>query len=307
MSTNNSDLEADGACASSFGTNRDLFTLPDSSHLGECLICCLPLSIDPSKSTFMPCCSKIICNGCDYANQKREVLQGLEKRCAFCREPAPKSKEECDKNIMKSIKRNDPVAMLEMGKQLYREGKYEIALEYLTKAAELGDADAHYNLSIRYDNGDGVEKDKRKEMYHLEKAAIGGHPEARHNLGYYDWNNGRFERARKHWIIAANLGCHESLKGLRVLYASGYASKEDYADALRAYQTAVEAAKSSEREEAEAIMKLWTLLNSSGSMHHRKELTIRSVLTTRVTASADEDEYHVNWTRGDMVSCKDNN
>ncbi len=64
-------------------------------------------------------------------------------------------------------------------------------------------------------------------------------------------NNGRFERAKKHFIIAANLGLHESLRKLRTLYADGHASKEDYADALRAYQAAVEAAKSPEREEAE--------------------------------------------------------
>ncbi len=35
-----------------------------------------------------------------------------------------------------------------------------------------------------------------------------------HNLGIEEWNNGRFERAAKHFIIAANLEYNDSLKGL---------------------------------------------------------------------------------------------
>jgi hypothetical protein len=42
---------------------------------------------------------------------------------------------------------------------------------------------------------------------------------------------------------------------LRKLYADGHASKDDYADALRAYQAAVNATKSAEREVAEAYYK----------------------------------------------------
>ena len=125
-------------------------------------------------------------------------------------------------------------------------------LEYFTKAAELGDSDAHYNLSIMYAEGQGVKNDTKKEIYHLEEAAIAGHPQARFNLGCEEANNGRFERARKHFIIAAYLGDEKSLKAIRNLYADGHASKEDYADALRAYQAAVDAMKSEERQKAEA-------------------------------------------------------
>jgi hypothetical protein len=31
--------------------DKQLFTQPDSSYLGECSICCLPLSLDASKSS----------------------------------------------------------------------------------------------------------------------------------------------------------------------------------------------------------------------------------------------------------------
>jgi TPR repeat protein len=155
------------------------------------------------------------------------------------------------KLCMARIKKNCPAAMCQMGEMCRREGDYESALKYLTKATDLGDALAHYNLSILYHNGQGVDKDEKKEVYHLEEASIAGIPEARHNLGLIELDNGSTERAKKHFIISANLGHDESLTALRILYADGHATKEDYADALRAYQAAVDATKSPERDEAE--------------------------------------------------------
>ncbi len=236
--------------------DKDLFTQPDGSHLGDCPICFLPLPLDPSKSMINMCCSKMICRGCNYANQKREYEEGLERRCAFCREPLAKSQEEGDKRIMKRIKKNnDPAAMNHMGKKHYEEGDYDTSFEYLTKAAELDNTEAHYNLSCMYGEGEGVEKDMKKTVYHAEEAAIGGHLEARHNLGIEEWTNGRFKRAAKHFIIAANLGDLDSLKCIKDLHADGHANKEEYADALRGYQSAVDEAKSTERDEADAFFK----------------------------------------------------
>ncbi len=235
--------------------DRDLFMPPNSSCYGDCPICCLPLSLDLQKSTMMNCCSSLICNGCEYANKKREIEVGLKHRCVYCREPATKSQEEINKKRMTRIKKNDPGAMSRMGRMRFDEGDYETALEYFTKASELGDAYAHYQLSGLYDQGEGVDRDIKKVMYHLEEAAMAGEPEARHNLGCREAINGRFQRARKHLIIAANLGYENSLKGLMTLYKDGHASKEDYAGALRAHQAAVDATKSPEREEAEVYYK----------------------------------------------------
>ncbi len=237
--------------------DRDLFEQPDISHMGECPICCLPQPLDATKSTFMSCCSKLICNGCNVANRIREMKEGLKQRCVFCREPAPKSQEEADKRIMKRIKENnDPAAMYQMGRENFDEGDYETALKYWSKAAELGNTSAHYHLSIMYSKGEGVEKDMEKAVHHWEEAAIGGHPDARHNLGCLECYNRRFERSRRHWIITANLGYHESLECIKGLHADGHASKDDYADALLAYQAAVDATKSSGRETAERFLRM---------------------------------------------------
>ena len=165
---------------------------------------------------------------------KREDEAGLEPRCAFCRDPAPESDEERDKNIMERIEKNDPFAMAETAKKLYREGDRGKALEYWTKAAELGDADAHAQLSSWYHYAHGGVKDTKKSIYHAEQAAIAGHPKARYNLGVNEAKGGRHDRAVKHFIIAASVGYQHSLKTLEDLYGEGYARKEDYDSALRA-------------------------------------------------------------------------
>jgi TPR repeat protein len=156
---------------------------------------------------------------------------------------------------MKRIKKNDPVAMTHMGKQHDKEGDYGKALEYYTKAAELGDANAHFCLGKMYHCGDGVEQDEKKFVYHCEQAAIGGEPNARSVLACIEMKKNRYNRAARHFIIAANLGHDASLQGLKDLFVQGKVSKEDYAAALRGHQAAVNATKSAERDAAEAYYK----------------------------------------------------
>eukprot|EP00577_Skeletonema_sp_RCC1716_P025193 CAMPEP_0113416722 /NCGR_PEP_ID=MMETSP0013_2-20120614/25268_1 /TAXON_ID=2843 ORGANISM="Skeletonema costatum, Strain 1716" /NCGR_SAMPLE_ID=MMETSP0013_2 /ASSEMBLY_ACC=CAM_ASM_000158 /LENGTH=182 /DNA_ID=CAMNT_0000303797 /DNA_START=24 /DNA_END=568 /DNA_ORIENTATION=+ /assembly_acc=CAM_ASM_000158 len=181
----------------------------------------------------MSCCSKIICNGCVYSNDIRIYQEKLVSACPFCRHLEPESEDEVEKNIMKRVESNDPVAMVQMSLRRYEAGDYDSAFEYVNKAAEFGDAGGHYELSIFYFEGKGVEKDVKKELYHLEQAAIGGHPLARYNLGANEKNNGRMGRAIKHWIIAAKLGCNDSLDALKVCFRGGLVTKEDFAAALR--------------------------------------------------------------------------
>jgi len=230
-----------------------LFKQPESSHLGECPICCLPLSLDPKQSTFTGCCSKMICDGCAYAYRTREREENLQHKCPFCRQPIPKTQEKADILLMKRVKVNDPVAICFMGTRRYEEGDYKGAIEYWKKAVEQGDALAHFQLSYLYSNGIGVEKDKKKELHHLTEAAINGHPNARYNLACCEEAMERSDRAVKHLIIAANLGCNKSVETLKLCYLDGEVSKEDFAAALRAHQAAVDATKSPQREAAEAV------------------------------------------------------
>jgi TPR repeat protein len=153
---------------------------------------------------------------------------------------------------MKRVEANDPVALREEGKGRLHEGDYKSAFEYLSKAAVFGDVEAHYELSVMYQNGEGVERDEKSVLHHSEQAAIGGNPIARCILGAIEYENGRRERAAKHWIIAANLGHDRSLDVLKDCFKVGLVSKEDFAAALRSHQAAVDATKSPQREEVEA-------------------------------------------------------
>ena len=153
---------------------------------------------------------------------------------------------------MKRIEVNDPQALCSMGFDRYDVGDDKSAFEYLTKAAVLGEFHAHYKLSTLYRDGYGVEKDEKKRLYHLEQAAIGGHPIARFKLGCFEVKNNRMDRAAKHFIIAAKLGDDESLAAVKNLYRDGHVTKEDFAAALRGHQAAIDARKSPHREEAAA-------------------------------------------------------
>eukprot|EP00984_Skeletonema_dohrnii_P003579 scaffold1212_cov79-Skeletonema_dohrnii-CCMP3373.AAC.6 len=241
------------ACKKRAAELRDeiLFRQPESSHLGDCPICCLPLSLDEGKSIMMACCSQQICKGCSYTNAMREIEKNLGQRCLFCRHPKPETQKVGEKNCMKRVEANDPVALREFGNRRRNEGDFVSAIEYWTKAAELGDSVAHYQLHCSYQDGVGVEKDMKKAIYHAEQAAIAGNPRARFNLGYEEFGNHRIERAIKHWVIAAKLGDDDSLEALRKSYTLGLVQKEDFAAALRAHKAALDATKSPQREEAE--------------------------------------------------------
>ena len=149
---------------------------------------------------------------------------------------------------------NDRAAICYMGDISYNEKRdYKNAFEYWKKAADLGHIDAHYNISQLYHKGQGVKQDAKKQIYHLEEAAIGGHVDARHVLGYFEKENGRGYRALKHTIIAANMGHDDSLEVIKKAFQIGMVSKEEFAAVLRAHRAAVLATKSPQREEAEAI------------------------------------------------------
>ncbi len=229
-----------------------LFKQPEGTHHGDCPICLLPFPIATSKETvtysMLDCCSKVVCHSCAFANARREKKEGLPRRCPFCRTLIRAEDEAIEQNEMKRVKANDPIAVHQAGMYRYRAGDYAAALEYLEKAAKLGNIESHYQISQIYTFSHGVKQDIRKIIYHTEQAAIGGHVFARHSLGKWEESNGNIDRATKHLIIAANLGYDDSLQKLKEYYTKGVVSKEEFAAALRAHQAAVEATRSPQRD-----------------------------------------------------------
>ena len=91
-----------------------LFKQPESTHYGDCPICLLSHSLDAAKSSMYPCCSKMVCNGCVYANKRREREAKLKQTCPFCRHQMPKTNKEGELLLKKRIEANNPDAMCHM-------------------------------------------------------------------------------------------------------------------------------------------------------------------------------------------------
>ena len=228
---NNHKLQHKKECEKRAAELRDelLFKQPEDSHLGDCPICSLPMPFDPRRYITYECCSKIVCMGCVLANGVREKKAAKCLSCPFCRNTAfiPKSTKDLHKMRMKRVKANDPVAMCEEGIQQYKKGYYSRSFDYYSKAAELGDVKAHFKLALLYLEGKGVEKDKKKEIHHMEEAAIGGHPHARVLLGIEEYSKNNLDRAVKHWIISATQGYDGAIKALMDGFKEGYVEKEE--------------------------------------------------------------------------------
>ena len=178
-----------------------------------------------------------------------------DAKCPFCRVPVPTSDEEIVEMNNKRVEMDDAEGIRNLG-CCYFNGRRGLpqdmdkALELWHRAGELGNTTAYCNMGYVYDRGRGVERDMRKAKHYYELAAIGGEPVARHYLGIREERAGNMSRSLKHYMIAARCGHVLSLKKIREFYMSGYATKDDYAKALRTHQKFVDGIKSAQRDDA---------------------------------------------------------
>lgn len=100
------------------------------------------------------------------------------------------------------------------GYQSYLKGDYDAAYNEWLPLAELGDAEAQYNLGVLFDEGAGVEQDLACAIRWYEKAATQGFIDAQTNLGmmyYHGHGVDRDYRAATHWFRqAADQGDEEA-------------------------------------------------------------------------------------------------
>ncbi|EJK55350.1 hypothetical protein THAOC_24925 [Thalassiosira oceanica] len=125
------------------------------------------------------------------------------------------------------VAKKDPTAIHFLGKKYFFGGlglqkNVQKAVELYAEAAELGSIDALFDLGNAYYEGNGVQQDKAKAAQFWTKAAIQGHVHALENIKNY--------------------------------FLGGIATKDQYAEALKGYQDAVEEMKSHDRDEAKAIL-----------------------------------------------------
>ncbi|EJK52436.1 hypothetical protein THAOC_28284 [Thalassiosira oceanica] len=219
-----------------------------------CPICTLPIPLPMREhSVFMECCMKRICNGCAMASFKRGMSD-----CAFCRTTTADNEADTLAMIQTRVAKKDPVAINNLGNSYFRGGlglqkDMRGAVELYTEAAELGSIEALYNLGNAYDLGKGVQQDMAKAVEFWTKAAMEGHAGSRHNLGCIEAERGNYNRAVIHWLISAKMGAKDSVENIKRAFMEGVGTKEQYAEALKGYQDAVEEMKSHDRDEASAL------------------------------------------------------
>ena len=227
-----------------------LFKQPPPNE--DCPICFLPIPAMETGRKYHACCGKKICSGCIYAIAKRDGGVGL---CPFCRTPSPHSEEEVVERIQKRVELGDAHAMHNLG-CYYAHAGYGLpqnrakALELWHRAEKLGSAAARYNIGQAYYQGIGVERDMKKDKHYYELAAMKGKVEARYNIGCSEGNAGNHDRAYKHFMLAAGGGFRRSLSAIQEMFKKGDVTKEEYTQALRAYQAYLGEIKSVQRDEA---------------------------------------------------------
>jgi len=80
-----------------------------------------------------------------------------------------------------------------------------------------------------------------------------GHAESRHQIGLVEGHKGNHVRAVRHLLISAKMGHEDSVETIKKVFMQGNATKEQYAEALKGYQDAVEETKSHDRDEANIL------------------------------------------------------
>ena len=116
---------------------------------------------------------------------------------------------------------NDGYAMKTKGLRADQAQKYDEAKRYYTRAAELGNTTAMYDLGVLYANGHGVEQDYVQARAWYQKAADAGNANAMTNLG--------------------------------TLYQLGQGVQQDYAQARAWYQKAADKGNADAKQNLESI------------------------------------------------------
>jgi len=219
----------------------------------DCPICFQLLPWLGTGKRYQGCCGKTICSGCIYVMNETDE----KDLCPFCRTPSPRSGEEIIKRMQKRVEADDAEAIQNLA-GYYCEGihglsiNFSKALELWHQAAELGCAQAYYNIGVVYYRGEGVGRDEEKARYYLELAAMRGHALARNNLGIMEHHAGKRDRALRHFIIAVGGGHKNSFKAIQDYYSKGYTTKDEYTEALSTHQKYLDEVKSIQRDEAAA-------------------------------------------------------
>jgi TPR repeat protein len=139
-----------------------------------------------------------------------------------------------------AVRKTDP------GQEYYRQGRYDLAIAFWTKAADAGDALAAHELAVEYMDGKPmvVQRDYEKaRKYHLQ-AAQAGDPRSMFDLGsMYEFGMGvtvDLRQAAVWYRHAAEYGHPQGAYNLGTMLESGEAGQQDLVEAYKFYKLAAD-------------------------------------------------------------------
>ena len=232
----------------------------------DCPICMLPIPFSTNQGAssevsmaFQSCCGKMICTGCIVASAERMKQGTLKIWCPYCRSPINWMSKGLIKRLEKRMKSKNADSFYCLGNRYYKGDlgltkDIKKAMELWSQGAELGSINAHFSLGQLFFQGHGVDIDANKAMAYMKVAAIGGHEHARVILGHIEDERGFKDLALKHFMIAAKSGYDDALKEVREGYKTGYVTKDEYANTLRAHQKTRDEMKSEQRRNAAGVL-----------------------------------------------------
>lgn len=128
-------------------------------------------------------------------------------------------------------------SILNKGNTLYEQGLFTEAVAEYTKAAQMGLAEAQFDLGYAYYNGEGAPKDYATAARWFKKAAYQNFPKADYNLAYC-YMNGRgvprdYDKALFYLTKSATSGYQQAQLTLSDCYANGVLVEQNEAESKK--------------------------------------------------------------------------
>lgn len=139
--------------------------------------------------------------------------------------------------LIRQAQSGDVSAQLDLAYEYYQQDNHAKAFEWITKAANQGDAVAQYNLGWMYALGKGVRQDYHKAVEWFTKAAGQGNAKAQNNLGgMYRQGQGvrqDYQKAVEWYTKAAHQGDAWAQNNLGWMYYNGQGVSQNKSTAKR--------------------------------------------------------------------------
>lgn len=139
----------------------------------------------------------------------------------------PRNKELSIVYFTRAAEQDHKNSQYNLGHLYLCDKKYDMAIKWLTKAADKHDADAIYLLGRIHEKGYGVEKNEKLAITFYTRAANLGDVDAQYVLGCHYQKSNNMQAALPFFTAAANNACGKSQYELAVYYMTA-ADVEDH-------------------------------------------------------------------------------